>query len=126
MAGIKQLVTELEALSGVTIFNDGKIYDSTERNRTWNKLPFIQLIEEETDTSDHVGGGQDRRVIIRGRYSYVREISNNTQARDNIVSALSDNNLFELRIEEVRDVTPQLSAVDFFVESFSAQRAIST
>jgi len=120
MARIGQLKTLLEGLENVTVFEDGKMYDGCMRDRTFRKLPFIQLMEDVTDTSEHVGQGQNANYVIRGKYTHIRELDNNKNARANIISQMKENNLYHLKIEEARNVSAELAEIDFVVESFNA------
>lgn len=120
MANIGQLATLLETIPGITVFSDGKIYEGCMRDRTFYKTPFIQLIEEGTDTSDHVGGGQNAVYTIRGKYTYKREISNNVRAHNDLISVLKTNNLFQVKVDGSRDVSAELIEVDFVVTCWDA------
>ena len=116
MATIGQLATLLQTIPGITVFNDGKMYDGCMRDRTFNKTPFIQLIEDVTDTSEHHGGGQHAAYSIRGRYTHKRERNNNVRARNDLIAIMKGNNLFRLRIEESRERSAELEEIDFLVE----------
>ena len=113
MARINQLADLLATIPGVTVFNDGKMYQGCYRNRTFSRTPFVQLQEQVTDTSEHVGGGQDASYEIRGRYTHRAELDSNQGARLAIQYALRDNNLFRLRIDEPRQISPELVEIDF-------------
>lgn len=90
------------------------------RDRTFNKCPFIQLKEDKTDTSAHVGGGQLAAYQVRGKFTFKREIGSNITARNDLVSVLKTNNLFRVQINDTRDISPELTELEFVVECWDA------
>ena len=102
MATISQVSTILDTIAGLKVFNDGEIYERLTRDRTLYHVPFVEIVEDSSDFTEHSSTNRTRNANVNGLVTVLSERDALNTMRESMITAFKDSDLMHLTIGNYR------------------------